>query len=272
MKRALLVLSVCGAAATSFGAFNATLAWGGGPYGAVYLRDGVTVLPSGNVACVVWSPDAVNDPPLTNTPGCLAAGEVLSTHPDAGGRSGIDYVTRLASGDGLMTAVVQNNMKDSGYGYLRAFSGRSVAASAYYADSAVKRLEFDAMGAMFILPNATCALVNPAYAIPLTVTVKPSEPVWAGSARLEGSVAAQGGNNELDPGQVTVIWSNRLNGAQGVFPVDARGVWSGNVTVATDAGNRGCVNEVMVTAVGQSARPGLPSSKPVVVSITVRTD
>lgn len=149
------------------------------------------------------------------------------------------------------------------FGTMRLFSANNPTAAAYYG-TVTPYIDLDPIDPDDFLCDPVCVIasnVNPAYAIPLTVTYPPDYAVFAQSAYpAEGWMPAGDGNNVLPHTILTVLWFNVSLGINGSGYVAPDGTWTANVTISNQSEIAAFTNEIKFIAMAQSVRPGLPVS------------
>jgi hypothetical protein len=247
----------------AYGAYADALWWADGEDGGTlgigtdkaYYQDGATPVTAGNAGMAIISPDATASPPTASAADSyLDATEKLTEDSAATLFMGYDEVyDQFFSGkDGQKGAVVYNS-DDSGYGYLRAFSGTTITGSAYYGDSTPEALTDSGDRRNLPAGNVTCDTVNPAYTIPFVVEpyVDPTDDTYViGQVEASGT----GGNNRLSTSMLLLEYKPESGGSWTNIPVTFDTDGGFNVTFPMPAYFRARVKDA------DTPRPGLPLS------------
>jgi hypothetical protein len=151
------------------------------------------------------------------------------------------------------------------YVFTRCFSAVTIPESAYYADSptfAAQMVSGDSADS-----GLTLNTFNPAYTFPGFNTSSN----WYVSdeyttATVDGLVPTGSGDNELRAADVQIVWTNLTTGQNGSFQA-GDGSWTSDAIGVS--GPNLSTNVVQFTAVGSSARTGLPVSSSAEVNILV---
>ena len=121
--------------------------------------------PSGNVVQAIVQVNNLAVPPSPTYP-FLGQGEMLSTSPQRCEVMGTDLIADYFFGDGNLGSLNSGGSMYN-YGYVRAFSGKSIEQSAYFANSPCEVLYNNAgPPSENDIADTVVNLINPAYIIP----------------------------------------------------------------------------------------------------------
>lgn len=213
--------------------------------------------------------DVANDgiePPTTNAPTYLGAGDQLSVNPatpPAVGYNGLVWNT-VNQARGRVMGNIETTSTQQRQGLYRIFSAYTITGAAYYTDGPATYL--DAISP----PISNCVgawavnIVNPAYVIPGFGVVFPTNQHVEGDALVMGygdvGTSPGGGNNQLADSMVSVRWENATLGTSGYVAVH-NGTWLASDIPLSVIDAQPTTNTLHFIAVGNSPRPGLPVSQ-----------
>jgi len=240
-----------------------------GAQGVVKLRNASTLA---STSCVVQSITITNGstvlPPWTNSAlSYLATNCAPSSVRFAPQHIG-DNLQGENVGSGRVSGTIGLMSTNYTSGHFRCFSGSSITASAYYADSVLVSIPTDGRGtndsSTTIVSN-----VNPAYVIPGFAVEWPTnnhtQSEFGFSMSTTGTVGTGTANNDLADNVVSVRWSNATVGSNGWLTVNS-GVWNG-VIALSGTSSVPVTNVITFYAQGQSSRPELPASDISVINV-----